>query len=1029
MHAHLMVVVLALAPLAASAAESRLLWQIGSPDGNNQAFALAPKDYDRFQQDGFFVVGLSNARTDWPYVHPGPNDGWAGGQPHTFTIVFGLPSAPTAGDFRFVLDMVDTQSKTPPGLRVDVNGTAFDRRLPAGAGDASIHGQPGKGKAHRLELPIPAKLLKQGNNQIAITSVSGSWFLYGRVALEGPAGVKIAPVANADKLSWPKSIFDTKVKQVIVVFKTHFDIGYTDMACNIVTKYRTTMIDQALGVVDQNRDLPASQQFVWTIPGWPMHKILEDWPGQTVERQKRIRDAFHSGRFVVHGLPFTTHTESLEPEDLVRSLGYSSRLSRGAGLPLPRDGKMTDVPEHTQVLATILARAGIEFMHIGCNGASAPLGVPPLYWWEGPDGSRVLTMYSAQYGTGLNPPRDWPYQTWLALIHTGDNHGPPRPDEVKKLLDRAAKQMPGVKIRIGRLSDFADAIRAEKPELPVVRGDATDTWIHGPMSDPVGMRIARQVRPRIAATESLNTLLRGWGVAVPDASPVVAAAYEQSLLYGEHTWGGSIGWLKNKLDFGEAFQQARADGRYQRSEASWAEHTAYIEKARDLIEPALAGNVQALARGAGLAGPRIVVYNPLPWARDGAIAVDGKRYRARQVPAMGYRAYKLSELTAVDQAPLAGGNVLENEFFRITCDAAEGTIQSLIDKRTGHEMVEAGFGRLLYERFDSTQIEAYCAAYNRRRHVDFEKPGIPPAGEAPYRAASPKGFRALSGAGEVALQANPGDGVPFGVTLRVLLPAGQPYVELEIAVRDKPLEPWPEAGWLCLPFKVDSAQFRLGRPGGIIDPARDIVPGANRDIFLINTAVAIRDPAGQGTAFCPIDHPLVSLDRPGCWRYSTDFVPRKPAAYVNLFNNQWNTNFRLWNGGSWTSRVRIWPLSADNADFVSPALEARYPLEAAQADGPAGPLPVAQSGIELSRAGALVTAFGPNPDGPGTLLRIWELLGKAGEFQVRLPLSLKCQAAQPVDLRGRPAGKPVPIVGGRLAVPLAPFAPASYVLR
>ena len=40
------------------------------------------------------------------------------------------------------------------------------------------------------------------------------------------------------------------VEEVIVVFKTHFDIGYTDMASNVVQRYRTTMIDQALEVVD-----------------------------------------------------------------------------------------------------------------------------------------------------------------------------------------------------------------------------------------------------------------------------------------------------------------------------------------------------------------------------------------------------------------------------------------------------------------------------------------------------------------------------------------------------------------------------------------------------------------------------------------------------------------------------------------------------------------------------------------------------------------------------------------------------------
>jgi alpha-mannosidase len=65
------------------------------------------------------------------------------------------------------------------------------------------------------------------------------------------------------------------IEQVIIVFKTHFDIGYTDMASNVVHRYRTSMIDQALNVSDQNRGLPAEQQFVWTIPGWPMKKIAE----------------------------------------------------------------------------------------------------------------------------------------------------------------------------------------------------------------------------------------------------------------------------------------------------------------------------------------------------------------------------------------------------------------------------------------------------------------------------------------------------------------------------------------------------------------------------------------------------------------------------------------------------------------------------------------------------------------------------------------------------------------------------------
>ncbi|MCZ7635577.1 MAG: hypothetical protein M5U12_05705 [Verrucomicrobia bacterium] len=287
-----------------------------------------------------------------------------------------------------------------------------------------------------------------------------------------------------------------RLEQVVIVFKTHFDIGYTEMASNVVQRYRTTMIDQALNVVDANRPLPPEQQFVWTLPGWPLHQILTDWDGQTTERQHRIQQAFREGRFVTHALPFTTHTEWLELEDLVRGLGYASTLSRDAGLALPRDAKMTDVPCHSWILPTLLRHAGVDFLHLGCNAASQSPQVPRLFWWEGPDGSRLLTMYTAEsYGTGLVPPSDWPHRSWLALIHTGDNHGPPTPDEVGKLLAEARSKLPGVRVRIGRLSDFADAILAERPSLSVVRGDMPDTWIHGPMSDPQGpASLARSAR-------------------------------------------------------------------------------------------------------------------------------------------------------------------------------------------------------------------------------------------------------------------------------------------------------------------------------------------------------------------------------------------------------------------------------------------------------------------------------------------------------------------------------------------------------
>jgi hypothetical protein len=860
------------------------------------------------------------------------------------------------------------------------------------------------------------------------------------------------------------------VKEVIVVFKTHFDIGYTDMASNIVTKYRTTMMDQALKVVDQNRDLLPEQQFVWTIPGWPMHKILEDWPGQTPERKQRVMQAFKDGRFAVHALPFTTHTELLEAEELVRGMVFSSALSRASGKPLPRDAKMTDVPSHSWILPTLLHHAGVDFLHLGCNAASSSPRVPRLFWWEGPDGSRLLTMYTAEsYGTGLVPPKDWPYKTWLALIHTGDNHGPPTPEEVRNLLDQAKRDLPDIKIRIGRLSDFADAILAEKPDFPVIRGDMPDTWIHGPMADPRGAGIARHIRPALAATQSLRTELAAWGVRPPAQSAYLAPAWENSLLYGEHTWGGAFTWIYGKyvLKFGKEWQADRDGGKFRRIESSWDEHTAYIEKARDQVNPVLAEDLRALAGAVNVAGQRVVVFNPLPWKRSGLVSlemaihqlpvlkpVDGGEtqyaalkdnlpcFLARDIPPMGYRTYQVLDSTAFGSTNLST-NSIENQFYKLTLDPARGVVSSWIDKRTGRELVDAsapqGFGQYLYERFDRDRVQAFVKAYVKI-NVDWGinelgKPSLPPASEVPYRAASPTNFTlrvqqdAISLSATLLAPASPG--LSHGAQTKFILYRDFPFVDVEVTVQNKPFDPWPEAGWLCLPFKVDDAQFRLARLGAVIDPAKDIVPGCNFDQISLNGGLTVTGSEGQGVGLCPLDSPLVSLGEPGGWKYSKEWTPRKGRVFVNLFNNQWTTNFRLWNSGTWTSRVRLWPVFGGDvaANLTTPSDEARSPLLAEIVDRPAGKLPARRAGLSLSRTGVQITAFGSNPDGDGLILRLWEQAGKSGDVEVELPAGLRVDSVQPVDLRGRPAGTAIPVKSGRFTARIHAFAPASFLTR
>lgn len=858
------------------------------------------------------------------------------------------------------------------------------------------------------------------------------------------------------------------LKQIIVVFKTHFDIGYSAMAKDVVQDYRTTMIDRTLAVIDKNRDLPKDQQFVWTVPGWPMAQML--WSGQDPERKKKIEQAFRDGNLAVHALPFSTHTESLGLEDLVRGMGFSSRLARGYGLELPRGAKMTDVPGHTWVLPTMLKHAGVDFLHIGCNDASAAAAVPMLFWWEGPDGSRLLTMYTHTYGTWVSPPPGWRHAIWLALLHTYDNVGPPQPEYVKQVLAEIKQHAPQANVKIGQLSDFYDALMAEKPDLPVVRGDMPDTWISGPTTAPVGCKIAQNIRPMIAAAESLSTLSNIWGLSSPDTRDAIATAYEKSALYSEHTWGLATQAQVKNLAYGKAWDELLANGldaSYRRCEESWDEHESYIKDARSLIEPLLSERLQSIADNIEVDGERIVVFNPLPWKRSGAVAVkaDAKRFAglkavdnghivpvaadgqtirfvADDVPSLGYRTYvPVGELPQPDDGLTADPSsaTIESPFFKAKLDPVRGTIASLIDKRTGRELVDQtapeGFGQYLYERYGKKDVDDYFHAYilpsfYETHATAMMKTDMP---DAPYHAATASNMKLRIDRSAVAVSAVMSvpatENLPQAVSITLTLYRGLPAADLEVAL-EKPNDSWPDAGWICLPLKVDPPTFRLGRVGSIIDPTTDIIEGCNFHQSWLNSGLTVNDPTGAGVGLCPIDSPLVSLGEPSMVRYSRRYVPKQARVYVNLFNGMWRSGYRSWWGGSFSSRVRLWAFEKyEPADALyQPAMEARTPLLAAVSGGPAGSLSAMQSGLELSRGGVAVTAFGPNPDGPGTLLRLWEQAGQSGICTVRLPMGMRVSNVQPIDLRGRPNSAPIPVHNGTFTLPLRSFAPASFVM-
>lgn len=843
-----------------------------------------------------------------------------------------------------------------------------------------------------------------------------------------------------------------EVTDIWVVFKTHCDLGYTMSAGDVFKKYRENMMDNAIRLIDADKNKPVEERFKWTIAGWPMKAQILG-PLQTPERKKEVEKALREGVISVHGLPATMESDVMEQEDYVRSLVFSSQIARDYGHELPIAAKMTDVPAHSWLLPTLLQNAGIKFLQIGCNYTVQPMRLPQLFWWEGPDGSKVLCNYTPHYGSGVKPPENWPSKNYLAVIMTHDNEGPPSSAEIENVKKQVAA-MKGIRLHFSDLDEYAKVLLKENPQVPTIRGDMVDPWIHGVMAMPQESKTARTVRPLEPALEVLNTQLNGWGLTTTPLSASLAKAYENSMLFSEHTfgaWGPGSGFFsadgKTELPgekrylYNDAFVKARKEGLYQKFEASFRDKAHYINITDSIVSANFSSRMKMLAENAQAKAGDVIVYNPLPWIRSGIVEVGGEKIMVQNIPASGYKVIARQKSKQIEVNQKNGGRTtLNTVFYKAKFDLEKGGIVSLIEKSTGRELVDQkspyALGQFLHERFSYAQTKDYHDRnYTRNNPNAGLKPNMPK--DITYQATTPGSWtisRVKSAVGlKVILNTTQADPIAKSVSTSFTFPDALAYVDVEWKVENKVPNTVPEGGWLCFPLSVSKPKYILGRLGGAMDLAKDQITGGNRYLYAVQSGASIVAPDGAGVGLCAIDAPLMSFGEPGLWKYDYDYFPKQPSVFVNLYNNMWNTNFPYWTEGSWSERVRLWNINPGvktPENLAIQSWETRVPLMGVIANGKGKKLPSQQSGVWISRKGVLVTAFGEDPDGnKGTLLRIWEQAGNGGVLSITLPAGHHFSKAIPVNLRGEVTGKPVAIVQRKFNCMVKAFGPASFLLQ
>ena len=204
-------------------------------------------------------------------------------------------------------------------------------------------------------------------------------------------------------------------KEILIIFKTHLDIGFTDYSKTVVNQYLESFIPNAIKVGNELKgtDTP----FIWTVGSWLVWEALKHDKDGSVDR------AIKDGIITWHGLPFTTHTETMNKTLFEYGISLSKKLDEKYGTKTI-GSKMTDVPGHTLGMIPIMDKAGIEFLHIGVNPATPVPDVPPLFKWKNGD-SEITVMYQDDYGVAAE------YDDFMIYFaHTADNLGPQSADEI-----------------------------------------------------------------------------------------------------------------------------------------------------------------------------------------------------------------------------------------------------------------------------------------------------------------------------------------------------------------------------------------------------------------------------------------------------------------------------------------------------------------------------------------------------------------------------------------------------------------------
>jgi alpha-mannosidase len=367
---------------------------------------------------------------------------------------------------------------------------------------------------------------------------------------------------------------------------------------------------------------------------------------------------------------------------------------------------------HVHTLPTILQGCGIDHLLFG-------RGMPentPFFWWEGPDGSRVLAYtpafaYSSVIGSHLvEQLLQWEEMSgakeMMVLYGRGDHGGGPREGDLETLAEMRAEEGNPRMIHVVPQFFFGEVL-AKRAGVPTYQGELGGGFTGSLSSEGRAKQRNREAENLLLTAERFATM---------------ATYFQRKPVYP-------------RVDFREAWKKT-LHHQFHDEIPGTSRAPVYVDNAVDYdwvvaeMEMALDSALAEIGARLDTRGPGtpVVVFNPLSWERSEPAQVSLRlltqpqhlvicdsagnpmptqmlsaspeghfwqtevAFQAQGVPPLGYKLFRAFATDAVPEVTtdlISSDTALENGFFRVEIDPESGQLLRIYDKKNDREVLNA----------------------------------------------------------------------------------------------------------------------------------------------------------------------------------------------------------------------------------------------------------------------------------------------------------------------------------------------------